>query len=468
VPGFFFGNFESAWHFKLQESKTTGTLKKRREKQKMPRLPRIYIEGALYYITSRGGINQNIFIDVSDYHEYLSLIDKYKKQYGFKLFSYVLLPTHLHMLVELRNNVGVSKIMHDVNSLYTKIYNNRYAKGGHLFQERFSVTLAEKESHLLQLTRYIHLNPKRLGTVENPSDYPYSSYAQYLDATKRNYPEMRDEVEEAFYILKGREEALAEYTKKATPKETNEIERLLHKKKILGSKAFEENVRSAIEESAKQQKQRQVIPKKAQILYLVLGGAIFFVLTIGIVYLYKQNSGLKNRYNETMTHYSDILEMLRRERNRALTENRNAEEYLWKIRLTEKALQELKSEKKSVIQAGKDIDGCAWKIRLAQIDGPKKDFIDLDTIIFEDNYISSEQLRQEGFSTTRYSKKVLKNGNTGWETIQANGTGETAFWRGEWDGRVMRGVLSRRSSDGAVRDFSFAAVGGKIKQEVLR
>ena len=98
----------------------------------MPRLPRVNVEGALYYITCRGIDNNSIFLADEDYRTYLKLLWKYKQEYGFKLFSFVLLANHLHLLLELRSGLTISEIMHRVNSLYTKYFNAKYSRTGHL------------------------------------------------------------------------------------------------------------------------------------------------------------------------------------------------------------------------------------------------------------------------------------------------------------------------------------------------
>jgi len=82
----------------------------------MPRLPRVNIEGALYYITCRGIDNQSIFLSEEDYLAYLGLLAKYRKEYGFKLFSFVLLPNHLHLLIEIKKGITTSQVMNRVNS----------------------------------------------------------------------------------------------------------------------------------------------------------------------------------------------------------------------------------------------------------------------------------------------------------------------------------------------------------------
>ena len=108
----------------------------------MPRLPRIYIKGVLYYITCNGLHHQSIFKDQEDYGMFLELLKKYQDQYGIKLFSYVLLPGHLHLLVEMiGQDDDISGFMHDLNNSYTKYFNSRHNRKGHLFRSRFKAAV---------------------------------------------------------------------------------------------------------------------------------------------------------------------------------------------------------------------------------------------------------------------------------------------------------------------------------------
>ncbi|MFC1666910.1 transposase [Candidatus Omnitrophota bacterium] len=436
----------------------------------MPRLPRVYIENILYYVTSKGGHGQNIFTDSSDYKEYISLIDEYKKQYNFKLFSYVLLPAHIHMLIELKNNVGISNIMHDINSRYTKTFNNRYNKKGHLFQERFKALLAEKESCLLPLVRYIHLNPKTSGIVDEVRDYAYSSHQLFINPEKRQHPDIRNEIEEVFNMLEGREDAFREYVENAEGKELNEFKKSLRKRRILGSEDFEETIKKIIEKAARESKVTP-LQKRARILYIVAGGVLIFVLSISVIYFYRQHktlSSVKTEYDEAIALYTTTLETLEHERDNALQAKKDAEKYMWKIRLTEKSLERLKMEREEAIRAGREIEGYMWSIELKQIGGPKVAFLDSDRIYFEDNRISSTNLIKQGFSGSKYSKRELKDGRINWETIQMNERGGTANWRGEWDGKIMKGILRRAFNDGRVVDFSFRNSSERIKKGGLK
>ncbi|MFH1189766.1 MAG: transposase [Candidatus Omnitrophota bacterium] len=432
----------------------------------MGRLPRVYIEGVLYYVTSRGGEGQNIFPHPEDYGDYLSLIATYKEQYGFKLFSYVLLADHLHMLIELRKSVGISNIMHDVNSRYTKNFNGRYGKKGHLFQERFKAVLAEKEPYLLQIIRYIHLNPVRTSLVKDPKDYPYSSHIRYLDQSKRVHPDMGLEIEEVFARLKGREDEFDRYVKSEDPEETAEFRKGLERGDILGPKDFSDRIKKMIKESAELDIAPKT-PRKANIVYIMISGVVILASAMVVSYFYRQEKALRTKYDETLIIYEKTLEMLNREKDIALKTNKDVEEYAWKIRTAEKALADVKEENRrkaeEAARAEKELNGYTWKIELKASGGTTTGATGTDTIFFENNRMNSAALNGEGFQGSGYTKSGSAKGSVIWETFQTGKPGETASWRGEWDGKAMRGVLHRRSAAG-VKDYSFISIGERTKR----
>jgi len=431
----------------------------------MARPQRVYIEEVLYYVTSRGGHGQEIFTHPSDYKAYIDLIAKYKQQFGFKLFAYVLLPTHLHMLIEVRNNITISNILHNINSLYTKTFNGRYGKKGHLFHERFKAVLAEKEFYLLPLIRHIHLNPQRVKPVDDLRDYPYSSYSQFIDPAKREHPQMKEEIEEIFTILKGKENVFAKFISSIDQRGVDEFKKRLHKKRILGSIGFVDNIKKIIEESIKTQRKKRPLPKRTRMIYAVAAAVVIFLIITAINFFYKQSTTLKTKYDKTLALYQGTLEMLKLEQGEALKARKDIKSYQWKIRLTEEALKKLQAEKREALKAEKSIDGYAWVIKLTQIDGPQISFNHIDVISFYDNCINSENTSRKGFPNSRYSKKESRGGKVVWVTIQTNPQqGGTVSWRGEWDGKKMRGVLSQRSAKGVVRNFSFVSVEERIKK----
>lgn len=120
-----------------------------------------------------------IFHDDADRRRYLSLLQEIQTRYGWKLYAYVLMGNHVHLLAEV-GGVALSKIMQNLQFRYTRYYNRRYRKMGHLFQGRYKAILCDRQSYLLELVRYIHLNPVRAGIIRQIDRYRWSSHPIYL------------------------------------------------------------------------------------------------------------------------------------------------------------------------------------------------------------------------------------------------------------------------------------------------
>ena len=141
----------------------------------MARKPRVHFAGAFYHVIARGNKGAKVFKTAQDYKLYLRFLKEYKKRYPFLLYAYVLMPTHVHLLLEVQQT-PLSKIMQSLQFRYTRHYNRTW---GHLFQGRYKAILCEKDPYFLELSAYIHLNPVRAGLGGDPSDYPWSSYKAY-------------------------------------------------------------------------------------------------------------------------------------------------------------------------------------------------------------------------------------------------------------------------------------------------
>jgi len=145
----------------------------------MARRPRIWYKGASYHITCRGNHQNNIFNERSDYKVYLRIIEKVKEQLDFDLWAYCLMTNHVHLLIKTKES-SISDIMKKINMLYVNYFNRKYNKVGHLFQGRYGAKLISDYTYLLELSRYIHLNPVRAKIVKRPEDYEWSSYNMYI------------------------------------------------------------------------------------------------------------------------------------------------------------------------------------------------------------------------------------------------------------------------------------------------
>ena len=150
----------------------------------MARKPRVHFPGAFYHVISRGNQGQKIFHDDADREGYLSLLQEVQTRYGLKLYAYVLMGNHVHLLVEV-GGLPLSKIMQNLQFRYTRYYNRRYRKMGHLFQGRYKAILCDRDSYLLELVRYIHLNPVRAGLVRQIDRYRWSTHPIYLRGDER-------------------------------------------------------------------------------------------------------------------------------------------------------------------------------------------------------------------------------------------------------------------------------------------
>lgn len=145
----------------------------------MARPLRIEYENAVYHITARGNEKKDIFLDKKDYEKFLFYLGLMWKRYKVIAYCYVLMKNHYHLLIE-TPQPNLSRMMRDLNGHYTIYFNKRHRRYGHLFQGRYKAILVDKNNYLLELSRYIHLNPVRAGVLSKPEDYSYSSMVYYL------------------------------------------------------------------------------------------------------------------------------------------------------------------------------------------------------------------------------------------------------------------------------------------------
>ena len=141
----------------------------------MARPLRIEFAHALYHVTSRGNARQRIVTTDADRQAWLSVLGQVIGRFGWLCHAYCLMDNHYHLLIE-TPQPNVSRGMRQLNGVYTQVFNRRHRRVGHLFQGRFTAILVEKESHLLELCRYVVLNPVRAKAVTRPGEWPWSSY----------------------------------------------------------------------------------------------------------------------------------------------------------------------------------------------------------------------------------------------------------------------------------------------------
>jgi putative transposase len=141
----------------------------------MPRPERICFAGALYHVTARGNDRAAIVRDDSDRRSLLATLAGAVGKFGWLCHAYCLMDTHYHLVVE-TPEPNISAGMQRLNGTYAQRFNQRHKRNGHLFQGRFHSALIDREAHLLEVCRYVVLNPVRARMCARPVGWAWSSY----------------------------------------------------------------------------------------------------------------------------------------------------------------------------------------------------------------------------------------------------------------------------------------------------
>jgi putative transposase len=392
----------------------------------MPRLPRIYLKDALYFITCRAEHNESIYKDEGDYTMFLELLKKYQEQYGIKIFSFCLVPEHFHLLIELEkelstdtavqnNTQEISDFMRDLNNNYTKYFNGRYERKGHLFRERYKAAFIEKNPYLMKMTAYIHLNPERLGLIQDAKDYPYSSYQYYLYndlAEQKGMGYMKAAIDEALKLLGNVN--YADFVRGVSREDGEYIHKKLQRGGILGSDEFVKRVKTEVEayQAAGEGQKVEFNAGNQYRLYFVYG-SIFVILLVGLGGLYLVSMRTKMKNIQAAPILSAEAEQL--------TEFRSSE---WQVKVVSAASKEESA----------------------------------DILSFVDGKFASAKMNELGYSSSNYSITVEDNNKIVWETMQTGPDGSVVSWHGEIEAGKMSGIVSLREAQKEPQDFSFMSV----------
>jgi len=145
----------------------------------MVRPLRIEFPGAIYHVTSRGDRREPIFVDDDDRAALLSVLALGMKRFDAHVLAYCLMGNHYHFVLQTRAG-NLSQLMRHINGIYTQSFNRRHSKVGHLFQGRFKAILVDRDAYLLEVCRYVELNPVRAGMVASAGDWAWSSYRAHV------------------------------------------------------------------------------------------------------------------------------------------------------------------------------------------------------------------------------------------------------------------------------------------------
>jgi len=142
----------------------------------MPKGSRIFIENACYHIIARGNNRQRLFKEKRDYEKYLTLLRRYKRRYGIRIFGYCLMPNHVHFVMQAERKDLLSSNMRALQRAYSAYFSGKYRNSGHIWQGRFKNKVILKDKYLLDCILYIESNPLRANMVSSMHEYAWSSY----------------------------------------------------------------------------------------------------------------------------------------------------------------------------------------------------------------------------------------------------------------------------------------------------
>jgi putative transposase len=147
--------------------------------QAMPRQPRLNFPGGIYHVTARGNRRQTVFVDGRDYAKFLGLLGQIVARFTWHCHAYCLMGNHYHLVIETPQG-DLSGGMQLLNGGYAQWFNRRHELDGHVFQGRFHAVVVESDWHLVELSRYLALNPVRAGLAADAGGWAWSSYSAVL------------------------------------------------------------------------------------------------------------------------------------------------------------------------------------------------------------------------------------------------------------------------------------------------
>lgn len=213
----------------------------------MARSPRLSLPSYPHHVIQRGNNRQPIFLAPKDYEVFLNCLREAKRKYQARLYAYVLMTNHVHLLVEPEHEGDLGRFMQSVGRRYVRYINDAYERTGTLWEGRFRSAIVSRDEYLITCSRYIELNPVRAGMVRHPRDYRWSSY--HRRAMGQPDPLLD---EDPWYVtlggtLQARAAAYAKWLEDSvSDTEWEHIRKATQQGRVVGSESFQEEIGSKV------------------------------------------------------------------------------------------------------------------------------------------------------------------------------------------------------------------------------
>ncbi|WP_028583679.1 helix-turn-helix domain-containing protein [Desulfogranum mediterraneum] len=209
----------------------------------MSRPLRIEYPGGWYHVMNQGRRQEEIFLSVQDYHQFITLLQECRDHWKLQVAAYCLMPTHYQLLVHTPDG-NLARGMRHLNGIYTQRFNRSHRFDGQLFRGRYKAVLVEEGSYLPEVVRHIHNNPLRAKLAGDLRDFPWSSHQGYLSRAKKWDWLFKESILFRFSPKKSTAKRLyQQFMEKEEPEEINRFYALKNLPSLLGSEAFKEWIR---------------------------------------------------------------------------------------------------------------------------------------------------------------------------------------------------------------------------------
>jgi REP element-mobilizing transposase RayT len=139
------------------------------------RKPRKLMDNATYHVTARANRSEFILNGAEEKEEFLSVLKRAKKRFGFTLKSFCIMGNHIHLMIKPPKAYGLSKIMQWILSVYALSFNRKFGYTGHVWYDRFHSTIIQTAAYFIKVFQYISDNPVKAEICPNPINYPYAA-----------------------------------------------------------------------------------------------------------------------------------------------------------------------------------------------------------------------------------------------------------------------------------------------------
>lgn len=230
----------------------------------MARRSRLNLSGVPQHLIQRGNNRQATFFAEEDYRCYLGWLADAAKKYDCRIYAYVLMTNHVHLLASTSKPYGLSLMMQYVGRYYVRHVNRSYRRSGTLWEGRFKASLVDTKDYFLHCCRYIECNPVRAGMVQGPGEYPWSSYRSHAFGIPDNLLSWHERYESLGKSGEERQQAYRDlFRTELDSKELAEIRDTVNRGWPLGGNRYKEEIEHALNRVARPPKRGRPVKKRS-------------------------------------------------------------------------------------------------------------------------------------------------------------------------------------------------------------